>query len=70
MITVQRVDISQTMNPGITRFLITFSDGQQFTTIHKWLATLADHFREHETPVEPEGVRTRCGMVLRHLVKS
>jgi hypothetical protein len=61
VVRVDRVDQTPTKNPSVTRTIVTFSTGEQVTTINNFLAALAQDALEKQTPVRITTRASRWG---------
>jgi len=55
---VMHINTGPTKNPSVTKYFITFSNGEEVTTINSWLASLAENYKDANTPVR---IKTRTG---------
>jgi hypothetical protein len=61
---IARLDSSPTKNPNVIKHFVTFSTGEQVSTINGWLATVAQEYCEKRTPVLPDLRLTKWGTEL------
>lgn len=60
-ITIRRIDTSDTRNKNVTKCLLSFSTGEQASTINKQLASLAEQICQEGTPVKFTTKATKWG---------
>ena len=58
---IERVDTSPTKNPNVTKYLITDSNGQTFSTIKAQLGSLCEQLCQEQLPVTIESKQTKWG---------
>ena len=61
---IERIDLSPTKNPSVTKYFITLSTGEVATTINTWLASVAQGLLETGTPARAETKSTKWGVDL------
>jgi hypothetical protein len=64
VVRVVKFEQEPTKNPNVTRFIVTFSNGELLTTINSFLGTLAQDAHEKQTPVRITTRSTRWGSEL------
>lgn len=60
-VTIRRIDTSETRNKNVTKCLLSFSTGEQASTINKQLASLAEQICQEGTPVRFTTKATKWG---------
>ena len=67
---VMHINTGPTKNPSVTKYFITFSNGEEVTTINSWLASLAQEYLDANTPVRVKTRQTKYGTDLMALMTS
>jgi len=65
---VMHINTGPTKNPSVTKYFITFSNGEEVTTINSWLASLAENYKDANTPVRVKTRQTKYGTDLMALM--
>ena len=65
---VMHINTGPTKNPSVTKYFITFSNGEEVTTINSWLASLAENYKDANTPVRLKTRTTKYGTDLMALM--
>lgn len=61
LVRIQEIREAPTRNPGVIRYSVILSTGEEVTTINQWLASLAQTAQEQQTPVRVVTKPTKFG---------